>query len=98
MARYRLGPVAEPSRPDPLGRPVERDLFQPDAVGGELGAGPDHDPVPGRVLCQDVQRLPPPYADAAALPDREVVVAVVPTEDPAPRVDDLARRGGQATP
>src|SRR4051794_26035581 len=98
MARYRLGAIAEPSRADPLGGPVERDLLQPDAVGGELGARPDHDPVLCRVLGEDVERLPSTYADAAALPDREAVVAVVPAEHPALRVDDLAGRGGQAAP
>src|SRR4051794_19612005 len=76
---------------------VEGEVLEADLRRRERGLRADRDGVSLRVLVYYVQGQRRRYADAAALPDREVVVAVVRAEAVALFVTDLARLVAERT-
>src|SRR5947207_2770497 len=72
-------------------------VAQQDLARGQRFARPDDDAAPFRIEPHDVERAARRDADAAALPDREMDDAVVPSQHAPVEVDDFARLGRAGT-
>ncbi len=91
-----LRSIAQAHRVDARPASMQDGVAEPDRASHQVAARPDRDRVRGRVGGQHVHRLLGAAADAAALADREVVVAAVAPDRPAGAVDQIALALAQA--